>query len=90
MVAKVRPCLVFTPTPTATESDVYTIVAHTTALRGNRWEIAVPRPFLDPEGAFDVQRIPTVPSVKLERKLGVLTEKKMNVIVDALARRLSI
>jgi mRNA-degrading endonuclease toxin of MazEF toxin-antitoxin module len=39
---------------------------------------------------FDVQRIATVASVKLERKLGGLTEPEMNQVLDALAERLSL
>jgi len=29
---------------------------HTTALRGNRWELTIPKPFLKP-GAFHLQQI---------------------------------
>ena len=90
MAAKVRPCLVLTRQPQANEVDVYTVVAHTTAPRGNRWELQIPKPFLDAEGVFDVQRIATVASVKLERKLGVLTELEMNKVLDALAERLNL
>lgn len=90
MAAKVRPCLVLTNQPKHDELDVYTVVAHTTALRGSRWEIQIPKPFLDPEGVFDVQRIATVASVKLERKLGVLTEPEMSRVRETLAERLSL
>lgn len=76
MAAKVRPCLVLTPAADGDELDVYTVIAHTTALRGVRWEISIPKPGLDPEGAFDVQRIATVASVKLERRLGELTARR--------------
>ena len=90
MAAKVRPCLGLTRQPQSNELDVYTVVAHTTAPRGNRWEIQIPKPFLDAEGVFDVQRIATVASVKLERKLGVLIESEMNQVQDALTERLSL
>lgn len=73
MTAKVRPCLVLTPPPESGNLDVFTVVAHTTALRGNRWEIQIEKPFFRDGGAFDVQRIATVARVKLERKLGELT-----------------
>ena len=72
MVAKVRPCLILTPPPRDDDLDVFTVVAHTTACRGSRWEVPIPKPYLDEEGAFDVQRIATVASVKLERKRGEL------------------
>ena len=90
MVAKVRPCLVLTPPPKIDELDVFTVVAHTKSLRRNRREVHVPKPFLDHEGAFDVQRVATIASVKLERKLGALTEVEMNRVLDALAERLGI
>jgi mRNA interferase MazF len=90
MAAKVRPCLVLTRQPKNDELDVFTIVAHTTSLRGNHWEVPIPKPFLDDEGAFDVQRIATVASVKLERKLGELTSVEMDKVLDLLAERLRI
>ena len=90
MTAKVRPCLILTPQPRDDELDVFTVVAHTTACRGNRWEVAMAKPYLDADGAFDVQRIATVASVKLERKLGELTLTEMDSILDRLAERLGI
>ena len=77
MAAKVRPCLVLTTQPKLNELDVFTVVAHTTSRRGNRWEIEIPKPFLDNQGAFDMQRVATVASVKLERKLGELTTQRI-------------
>jgi len=90
MAAKVRPCLVITRQPGSDELDVFTVVAHTTSLRGNRWEISIPKSFLKDEGAFDVQRIATVASVKLERRLGELTSAELDKILDLLAERLEI
>ena len=90
MAAKVRPCLILTPQPRQDELDVWTVVAHTTAVRGSRWELSIPKPYLDDEGVFDVQRIATVASVKLERKLGDLSSNEMNSLLDLLAERLGI
>jgi mRNA interferase MazF len=39
MTAKVRPALVLTATPADDELDLVTLRLHTTALRGNRWEL---------------------------------------------------
>jgi len=39
---------------------------------------------------FDVQRIATVSSVKLERKLGELNRAEFDIIRDRLAQRLGI
>ena len=90
MAAKVRPCLILTRPPKGDELDVFTIVAHTTSRRGNRWEAPIEKSFLDEEGAFDVQRIVTVASVKLERKLGELSSAVLDVVLDRLAERLGI
>ena len=38
MVAQVRPALLLTGEPAADELDLVTVLLHTTALRGNRWE----------------------------------------------------
>ena len=89
MAAKVRPALLLTGTPAENELDLVTVIPHTTALRGNRWEISVPKPFLKP-GAFHLKQIQTISTVKLERKLGVLSEEEMNRVLDALAGRLGI
>ena len=89
MAAKVRPALLLTGTPADDELDILTVLLHTTALRGNRWELSIPRPFLKP-GAFHLQQIQTVSTVKLERKLGMLTGDEMERVHDALARRLAI
>jgi mRNA interferase MazF len=87
MAAKVRPCLILTGSPKENDLDVFTVVSHTTSCRGSRWEISIEKPFLDGEGAFDVQRIATVASVKLERKLGALSPAELETVLDRLAER---
>jgi mRNA interferase MazF len=87
MAAKIRPCLIITRQPRGDELDVFTVVARTTALRGTHWEIAITKPFLDSEGAFDVQCIFTVSSIKLERRPGGLASSEMGSILDLLAER---
>jgi len=46
MAAKVRPCLLITDFPADDELALITVIPHTTAVRGNRWELAIPKPFL--------------------------------------------
>jgi mRNA interferase MazF len=87
MAAKVRPALLLTGNPADDELDIVTVLLHTTALRGNRWELNVPKPFLKP-GAFHLQQVQTISTVKLERRLGALNEAEMNRVLDALAERL--
>ena len=88
LAAKVRPALLLTGSPAADELDLVTVLPHTTALRGNRWELSIPKPFLK-AGAFHLQQIQTVSTVKLERRLGALTGDEMNRVMDALAERLT-
>jgi mRNA interferase MazF len=89
MAAKVRPALLLTSDPPDDELDLVTVMLHTTALRGNRWELSIPKPFLKP-GAFHLQQIQTVSTVKLERKLGVLNVDEIKTVSEALARRLGL
>lgn len=89
MTAKVRPALVLNGSPAADELDLVTLLLHTTSLRGNRWELNIPKSFLKP-GAFHLQQIQTVSTIKLERRLGVLTDEEMNRVRDAVAERLGL
>ena len=89
MAAKVRPALLLTGNPADDELDLVTVLLHTTSLRGNRWELSIPKSFLKP-GAFHLQQVQSVPTVRLERRLGVLNETEMNKVLDALAERLKI
>jgi mRNA interferase MazF len=54
LAAKVRPGLVPSVAPINQERVLVTLVPHTTSLRGTRFEIVVPKPFLK-TGAFDCQ-----------------------------------
>jgi mRNA interferase MazF len=89
MAAKVRPALLLTGEPADDELDVVSVLLHTTALRGNRWELSIPKPFLKP-GAFHLQQIQTVSTVKLERKLEIPNQDEMARVLDALAVRLGV
>ena len=89
LAAKVRPALLLTGNPAAEELDLVTVLLHTTSLRGNRWELSIPKPFLKP-GAFHLQQIQSVSTVKLERRLGVLAQDEMKRVLNALAERLGV
>jgi len=89
MAAKVRPALILTATPAADELDLVTVLLHTTALRGNRWELNIPKPFLKP-GAFHLEQIQTVSTVKLERRLGAFSADEMKTVLGVLRHRLGI
>ena len=89
MAAKVRPAVLLTGEPTADELDLVTVVLHTTALRGNRWELNIPKAFLKP-GVFHLQQVQTISTVKLERRLGALTAEEMDRVRNAVRNRLGI
>jgi mRNA interferase MazF len=86
LAAKVRPALLLTGNPSTDELDLITALLHTTAVRGNRWELNIAKSFLKP-GAFHLQQIQTVSTVKLERKLGALTAEELDKVLDLLAHR---
>jgi mRNA interferase MazF len=73
MVVKIRPCLVVS-IPANDENDrvLTTLIPHTTSTRGSRFEIAIASRFLK-TGAFDVQNVITIPTIKMIRMLGKLT-----------------
>jgi mRNA interferase MazF len=87
--AKVRPCLLLTDPPADNELDLVTVVFPTTALRNNRWELKIPKPFLR-EGAFHLQEIHSAPIPRLERRLWALSTEEFNLVLDRLAERLGI
>jgi mRNA interferase MazF len=55
----VRPALLLTGNPAPDELDLVTVLLHTTSLRGNRWELNIPKPFLK-SGAFHLQQVQTI------------------------------
>jgi mRNA interferase MazF len=71
LAAKVRPALVISIPPGDADRALVTLVPHTTSVRGSRFEVGVPVPFLRP-GAFDAQSLVTIPMAKLIRRLGRL------------------
>jgi mRNA interferase MazF len=87
IAGKVRPCLLLTDHPAEEELALITVVPHTTALRGNRWEVALPKPFLKP-GAFHLQQIQSLSVARLVRRLGSLTQSEMETLEDKLSERL--
>lgn len=89
LAAKVRPALIVTDSAADDELDLVTVILHTTALRGNRWELAIPKPFLKP-GAFHLQQLQTISVAKLERRLGMLTAEEMEFVSPRLALRLGL
>ena len=77
MVAKIRPCLVIS-IPSDDENDrvLTALIPHTTSTRTSRFEVTVRTSSLK-EGAFDSQNIVTIPTVKLIRRICVLTDSQL-------------
>ena len=69
--------------------DLVTVILQTTSLRGNRWELTLPKPFLR-EGAFHLQQIHSAPLPRLGRKIGELTQTEYDLVLDRLAERLGL
>lgn len=89
MVEKVRPALVLSGRCEAKDRDIITVIPHTTTLRGSRFEINIPMPFLRP-GAFLVQSPATVPRVRALKFLGRMTEAQIREIEIGLLEWLEI
>jgi mRNA interferase MazF len=79
MAAKVRPCLILSIPATDVDRALVTVVPHTTAARGSRFEVPSQTNFLK-EGVFDAQNLITIPHAKLLRKLGNLSDPQMEVV----------
>ena len=90
MVAKIRPCLVFSvPASGPNDRVLVTVVAHTTSARGSNFEVAISARVLKP-GVFDVQNIISIPHAKLVRRLGVLTSDQMDAVAAAVRQWLDL
>ena len=89
MAAKVRPALIISDYPADDELALLIVIPHTTALRGNSWELPIPKPFLKP-GAFHLQQIQPIPLVRFEAKLGELMTDEFKKVRHTLVRLLNL
>jgi mRNA interferase MazF len=87
LAAKLRPVLILSDYPADDELALLVVVPHTTAVRGNRWELALPKPFLKP-GVFHLQQVQPVPLARFEARLGALTEAELQQVRTAIAKLL--
>lgn len=84
MVAKVRPAVVLSVPASDADRALVTLVPHTTSVRGSRFEVVVPVPYLK-DGAYDAQNLITIPHAKLLRVLGRLSVQQLSQ-VEAVVR----
>jgi len=89
LAAKVRPCLILSDHPADDELALVIIIPHTTAIRGNWWELALAKPFLKPS-AFHLQQIQPISLARLERKLVSLTPNELQRVKTMLVRLLKL
>lgn len=79
MVAKVRPCLRLTDFPADDELALVTVPPHTTARRGQRRGLALPKTFLR-SGAVHLQQVQPVCVSRLDRRLGLVAAEEWTTV----------
>lgn len=89
LAAKVRPALVLSDLPADDELALLVVIPHTTAVRGSRWELAIPKPFLK-TGVFHLQQVQPISLARFDTRLGALTPDEFRQVRQALARLLNL
>ena len=89
LAAKVRPALVISDYPRDDELALLVVIPHPTALRGNRWELAIQKPFLKP-GVFHLQQIQPISLSRFDVLIGQLTPEEFRRVKDALVQVLNL
>ena len=82
LAAKVRPALILSDFPEDNELALLVVIPHTTAVRGNRWELNVPKPFLKSPGVFHLQQIQPISIARFESRLGALTPDEFKLVKE--------
>jgi mRNA interferase MazF len=70
--------------PRDDELALLVVVPHTTAIWGNRWELAIPKPFLK-QGVFHLQQIQPISLARFDLMLGNLSESELAKVRHQLA-----
>jgi mRNA interferase MazF len=89
LAAKVRPALILSDYPSDDELALLVVIPHTTAVRGNRWELNLPKPFLQ-NGVFHLQQIQPISLARFDAKLGALTTDEFKKVKAALVQLLNL
>jgi mRNA interferase MazF len=89
LAAKVRPALVLSDYPRDEDLALLVVIPHTTAVRGNRWELAIAKPFLNP-GVFHLQQIQPISLARFDVRFGALTPEEFNQVKETLIRLLNL
>ena len=86
LAAKTRPIVIVSRQDPDPPRSLVLYVPLTTQRRNSPYEVPLPRlPFLDRESVANVQGLGSLPTVRLERKIGKLPNNVMERLKDALA-----
>jgi mRNA interferase MazF len=86
LAAKTRPVVIVSRHDPDPPRSLVLYVPLTTQRRDSPYEVPLPRlPFLDRESVANVQGLASLPTVRLERKIGRLSSEIVDRIKDALA-----
>ncbi len=86
LAAKTRPVVIVSRQDSDPPRSLVLYVPLTTQRRGSPYEVPLPRlPFLDSESVANVQGLGSLPTVRLERRIGRLSSEVMEHLKDALA-----
>ena len=85
MAAEVSPALILSDYPGDDELAVLVVIPHTTAVRSNRWELQISKPFLKP-GVFHLQRIQPISLSRFDARLGLLTQQERKRSAHSIAK----
>jgi mRNA interferase MazF len=91
MAAKTRPVIIVSRYDPDAPRALILYVPLTTQNRQSRYEVAVPKlPFLHQESTANIQGLGSLPTVRLERRLGQLPQASMERVKQALAAALEL
>jgi mRNA interferase MazF len=86
LAAKTRPVVIVSRFDQDTPRALVLYVPLTTQNRSSRYEVPLPKlPFLDRDSVANIQGLASIPTVRLERRLGRLPAAVMAEIKEALA-----
>ena len=86
LAAKTRPVVIVSREDPNPPRSLVLYVPLTTQRRDNPYEVPLPRlPFLDRESVANVQGLGSLPTVRLERRIGKLSAEIMQRLKNALA-----
>jgi len=87
MVAKTRPAVVLITDQLSVPRSLIIHIPITRQNRGSELEVPLGHlPFLDPESVANVQGIGSLPSVRFEKRLGLLPEADLKTVKAALRK----